>query len=505
MDINRTTLYSILVIICAIATYSLIIIHNTVYWFDESYSVSLIQHSFTEIWAITAQDVHPPLYYYMLKVFGSCTSHTMLNYRILSLVGVCAIFILGLFPVKKYFGEKASLFFILLVAIMPVTQYLASDIRMYSWLMFFVTWTSLNAYAVYKGDSKFRYFLLLISAICAAYIHYYGLMSCCIIFFILFLHKKISKKKSIGVIAITILFLFSYIFWIENMIQQINTVNNHFWIYPLTPKDLLLLIYYSFSPKDPSHPYMIFNVVQMSVVLSTMLVLIGLCFIDSVYLFRKRIEIRDSIKKTIPFFLICTILLVVTVSYSFIIKPVIIPRYTNTVLGCFLIGLSILFSIIYDSNKKGKLLIIITCCLFFILSTARFFSERKYISNEIKTETEIDNFFAKNKSDKSVYISTFHTWSILGMFNTNYPQNISLVFNPIKTNWSYKPFNLIEINKLPTNFDFYYIKDNADTIDYKYEIQDIYFMENIKKDVTIVDSLIQKKLSIYRMKTIHRD
>ena len=39
-------------------------------WFDESYSVAIANHSFSEIWAIGSHDVHPILYYWMLKVIN---------------------------------------------------------------------------------------------------------------------------------------------------------------------------------------------------------------------------------------------------------------------------------------------------------------------------------------------------------------------------------------------------------------------------------------------------
>ena len=46
---------------------SLGIFHENL-WFDETYSVSIASHSFGEIWTITANDVHPPFYYWMLHV-----------------------------------------------------------------------------------------------------------------------------------------------------------------------------------------------------------------------------------------------------------------------------------------------------------------------------------------------------------------------------------------------------------------------------------------------------
>ena len=37
-------------------------------WVDESYSIAMVKHSFSEIWEITALDNHPPLYYWYLKI-----------------------------------------------------------------------------------------------------------------------------------------------------------------------------------------------------------------------------------------------------------------------------------------------------------------------------------------------------------------------------------------------------------------------------------------------------
>lgn len=43
-------------------------------WFDESYSVAIANHSFSEIWRIGSGDVHPVLFYWALHalnlVFG---------------------------------------------------------------------------------------------------------------------------------------------------------------------------------------------------------------------------------------------------------------------------------------------------------------------------------------------------------------------------------------------------------------------------------------------------
>ena len=38
-------------------------------WYDEVFSVRFMEHNYSEIVWLTSQDVHPPLYYWYLKLF----------------------------------------------------------------------------------------------------------------------------------------------------------------------------------------------------------------------------------------------------------------------------------------------------------------------------------------------------------------------------------------------------------------------------------------------------
>ena len=69
---NKTKIIHIIVIILGIIFISLCAFHTSL-WFDESYSVAIAKHSFSEIWTITGNDVHPALYY--------CSSYCR-NFRI---------------------------------------------------------------------------------------------------------------------------------------------------------------------------------------------------------------------------------------------------------------------------------------------------------------------------------------------------------------------------------------------------------------------------------------
>ncbi len=53
-------------------------------WFDESFSYGMVQHDFTEIIRRTAYDVHPPLYYVLLKAWTLLFGDTQTAIRLFS-------------------------------------------------------------------------------------------------------------------------------------------------------------------------------------------------------------------------------------------------------------------------------------------------------------------------------------------------------------------------------------------------------------------------------------
>ena len=107
--ISLKTLHIILMILGTIFI-SLSIFHTTL-WFDESYSVGFANQSFIDIWKIGGHDVHPVLYYWMLRVVNILTGGSILAYRIFSALAIAVLGLLGYTHIRKDFGEKTGLLF----------------------------------------------------------------------------------------------------------------------------------------------------------------------------------------------------------------------------------------------------------------------------------------------------------------------------------------------------------------------------------------------------------
>ena len=88
---------------------------HTNLWFDESYSVGLARHTFGEIWSIGGHDVHPILYYWMLRIVYLITGGSIMAYRIFSVIPIALMIVLGYTHIRKDFGEKTGFIFSFLI------------------------------------------------------------------------------------------------------------------------------------------------------------------------------------------------------------------------------------------------------------------------------------------------------------------------------------------------------------------------------------------------------
>ena len=84
----------ILIIVIGTIFILLSMFHQNI-WFDESYSVAIAKHSFFDIWNITGNDVHPPLYYWMLHILWLIFGNNIMVFRGFSVLAVVILGILG--------------------------------------------------------------------------------------------------------------------------------------------------------------------------------------------------------------------------------------------------------------------------------------------------------------------------------------------------------------------------------------------------------------------------
>ena len=121
-------------------------------WFDEVFSVNFIQHSYKEIAALTGKDVHPPLYYWYLKLFHDIgkvlvpAASSIVLCKLASMLPFAGIFVYTLTAIRKNFGLHVAGLFWFLIMTMPQISNYTVEIRMYSLALFFITAAFVHSY-----------------------------------------------------------------------------------------------------------------------------------------------------------------------------------------------------------------------------------------------------------------------------------------------------------------------------------------------------------------------
>jgi len=101
-------------------------------WFDEAFSAYISQFSFWDIAKYTASDVHPPLYYWFLKIWSSLFGTTELAYRSLSILFAIVAIVAAFSLARKLFGRKVAWVSLLFLAISPMLVRYGDEARMYT-------------------------------------------------------------------------------------------------------------------------------------------------------------------------------------------------------------------------------------------------------------------------------------------------------------------------------------------------------------------------------------
>ena len=97
-------------------------------WFDEVYSWNLSLESPKDIIAITSGDIHPPLFYIVLKGWTNIFSDSVFSMRMLTtLLSMFSLLFLFMICKEIKITEKRTIFVLLLYAVSPLNIYYSQE------------------------------------------------------------------------------------------------------------------------------------------------------------------------------------------------------------------------------------------------------------------------------------------------------------------------------------------------------------------------------------------
>ena len=237
-------------------------------WFDESYSVAIARHSFSEIWRIGSGDVHPVLFYWALHVVNLIFGENILAYRLFAVAGSVALASLGYTHIRRDFGWKEGVLFTLFVLFIPYTAIMATEIRMYSWATFTVMLCALTAWRIacalrepasegvaagiqkraqgkrlFAGAPLSWWIVFAVSSLASAYLHYFGAMSAFMVNLLLlvFCIRRAACHRGAGALGVFVVSaavqVACYLPWLLVLASQMGVVSNTYWanmVFPVT-------------------------------------------------------------------------------------------------------------------------------------------------------------------------------------------------------------------------------------------------------------------------------
>lgn len=319
-------------------------------WADECWSLLMSYSSLNELvfWGIN--DVHPILYYLILKVF--IKFFALFNYNnifaigvLVSLIPIYLLLVLCATKVRKHWGILTAGIFALCITSMPHFMEYAIEIRMYSWGLFFVTASFIYVYEIIKDSNWKKWAILTALTICSAYTHYFTAIASIMIYLSLLIYILYRKRELVKIWFIsTLISILSYVPWLFIVYKQFVEVNNNFWINPITFDTVVSYVYYVLSPVEV---VVRANELVPPSILGT-IALIAVAILIYRYAITKNDFNSDyAIWALIIFISIPVIGIVLSLLYS----PIFHARYLVPILGCFWLAISILLAKNYDNKK----------------------------------------------------------------------------------------------------------------------------------------------------------
>jgi 4-amino-4-deoxy-L-arabinose transferase-like glycosyltransferase len=207
--------------------------HNTAValWHDEAFSALYIRYGWNEMMYRIGLDVHPPLYYWVLRLWSYVFGSGLLSLRTLSILfGVLTVYAGYLFVKEAFKNEKLAILAALLLAINPFQIQYSLEARMYTLGTFLLL---LSSYLFVKAlnSNKTSYWVAYSFSIAACfYTHYFLFFSIAAqgIYFLYYLwQKKEINWKGVSAYALSV---FLYLPWVPTLLVQIQRVEKAYWI-----------------------------------------------------------------------------------------------------------------------------------------------------------------------------------------------------------------------------------------------------------------------------------
>lgn len=396
-------------------------------WFDEAFSWRLIQFPFSEMIARDATDVHPPLYYILLKLWSVIFATSLISLRSFSVLFAGFTILAGyLFTSYAMRSQLAGIIAAVLLALSGFQIQFAWEARMYTVGTFLVLLSSWLLLRALRRHSTANWVLYALSISALSYIHYYAFFSIAAQALFIGGYIIVLTKGRLGeILQLRIFWLATgsfilavtlFIPWLPTFLSQNSQVQESYWIPGIGGWSIPDTFYRMFAPTSgiPNHTGVGWILLAMLPVAATCLGWLLL-----ILLIKRSSNTASSVyDATWLIFLSGTIPFVISIILSFLGQSLYQDRFFVFAHLFIIIGLAVLLSRIPIRSIRIGVITIVFAGFFFAFTS--YWSElgiKAKPGARRATETMVNQL---EPEDKIIVSSPFIYFSILHYINEDY-------------------------------------------------------------------------------------
>lgn len=365
-------------------------------WFDEACSLNFIRCDWSNLITYTLKyDVHPPLYYALLKLFigiGCYLTSPGLNIFFAKLLSLAAVFCSALLVVVKIWKQHHSMTAAMLCALgvctAPSCLAYALEIRMYAWGCFFVTACYLWMWDVMTRNRVRDWAIFCLFSLLAAYTHHFASIAIACINLVVFIHVLLRRREFLKRwICYFVVFILCYSPWLVLVIlNQAKSVQESWWVQPVTSKEIISSMWFS------CHNKLIIVVVFVGITV--------MLFQRLVVQKRNRLKISYLLLGlSLPFVLIATSLVI-----SYLFQPALVNRYIFPGLGASWIAMVLGVYTMLGESETGKMRCRVWQIICILLSVPIVQGLLRFSKQEYNAKTAVGEILSQTNNDAHAVI-----------------------------------------------------------------------------------------------------
>lgn len=196
-------------------------------WGDEGSSLLLSEYAATDLWFHAAHDVHPPLYFLLLRGWIEVFGDSIGSIRSMSAIPGAVVVGLGIWLTQQLSTRRAAVLAGLLLALLPTAVRYSQEVRMYSLLGVWLLGATLALVYWMRQPERTRYlaaYVVLMSA--GFYTHYFTALCVLVHWAYLGLQppgQRLITRKAWWLANVTIVLL--YLPWLPNLLNLVQHVD----------------------------------------------------------------------------------------------------------------------------------------------------------------------------------------------------------------------------------------------------------------------------------------